>query len=122
MQDNSSHSRESASAGDDPLGIDKLTIDYDYLLYKIRDYVQSIQLDTTELCKKQNEVMVNGIIENTIDKNIAKFKELLEKCDTLENHYEMLNQLAMITDTFKERIAEAVNNYNSLKKGASKSK
>ncbi|QHS72547.1 Cnl1p [Saccharomyces paradoxus] len=122
MQDNSSHSRESASAGDDPLGIDKLTVDYDYLLYKIKDYVQSIQLDTTELCKKQNEVMVNGIIENTIDKNIAKFKQLLEKCDTLENHYEMLNQLAMITDTFKERIAEAVNDYNSIKKGASKSK
>ncbi|CAI4038216.1 hypothetical protein SMKI_04G5570 [Saccharomyces mikatae IFO 1815] len=120
MQDNSSHSRESVSTRDDPLGIDKLTIDYDYLLYKIKDYVQSIQLDTTELCKKQNEVMVNGIIENTIDKNISKFKQLLEKCDALENHYEMLNQLAMITDTFKERIAEAVNDYNELKKDANK--
>ncbi|EHN02987.1 YDR357C-like protein [Saccharomyces cerevisiae x Saccharomyces kudriavzevii VIN7] len=117
MQDHSSHSRESVSAGDDPLGIDKLTVDYDYLLYKIKDYVQSIQLDTTELCKKQNELIVNGIIESTIDKNIARFEELLKKCDELENHYEVLNQLATITDTFKERIAEAVNEYNELKKG-----
>ncbi|CAI4057372.1 hypothetical protein SUVZ_02G4690 [Saccharomyces uvarum] len=122
MQDNSTHSRESASAGDDPLGIDKLTVDYDYLLYKIKDYVQSIQLDTTELCKKQNELIVSGIIENTIGKNIVKFEELLKKCDELENHFEMLNQLAMITDTFKERIAVAVHDYNELKKGVNKTK
>ncbi|CAI4378360.1 CMF_collapsed_G0013240.mRNA.1.CDS.1 [Saccharomyces cerevisiae] len=66
--------------------------------------------------------MLFQLVNTQVAHFVSKFSELLEKCDTLENHYEMLNQLAMITDTFKERIAEAVNNYNSLKKGASKSK
>lgn len=114
-------SNESASSNvapitEDPLGIDKLSVDYDYLLYKISDYVSSIQLQTTGICKRQNEIITEGIVEGVIEKNIEDLKELLKKCEELENHFDMLDQIALITETFKIRIVQVVHDYKEVKK------
>ncbi|CCC70807.1 hypothetical protein NCAS_0F03230 [Naumovozyma castellii] len=100
----------------DPLGIDKLSVDYDYLLYKIRDHVESIQLQTTQLCRTQNELVTNEIVENIIDRNISEFKLLLEKCEELENHFDMLDQIAIITESFNDRISAIIADYKQIKR------
>lgn len=98
--------RESSpGAGSDPLGINRLSVDYDYLMYKINDYVQSIQIQTNELCKQQATLVQEGVIEGVIDKNVAGFKELLEKCSELNNYFDMLEQISMIAEMNKERLA-----------------
>lgn len=94
-----------AGTSGDPLGINQLTVDYDYLMYKINDYVQSIQIQTNDLCKQQTALIQEGVIEGTIDKNVAGFKELLEKCSELNNYFDMLEQISMIAEMNKERLS-----------------
>lgn len=104
----------SESPLEDPLGIDKLSVDYDYLIYRIQDYVESIGLETTRICERQNKLITEDIVAQEIDHNIQEFKRLLEKCDALENHFDMLNEIAIITESFKERLDQVVKDYKSL--------
>lgn len=99
-------------AGDDPLGINRLAVDYDYLMYKIDDYVQSIQIHTHDICMQHGKVIKEGIIEGIIDKNVCEFKALLESCNELENYFDMLEQISFISDTFRQRLDSI---YNELK-------
>ncbi|CCD23586.1 Cnl1p NDAI_0B05530 [Naumovozyma dairenensis CBS 421] len=104
---------------EDPLGIDKLSIDFDYLLYKIHGYVETIQLQTIDICHNQYTLIDEGIIEGVIDRNIQEFKKLLEKCNELENHFDMLDQIEMITKTFSERLTDLVTEYRQIKQSRS---
>ena len=104
-------------AGDDPLGINKLAVDYDYLMYKIDDYVQSIQIQTHDICMQHNKVIKEDIIEGIIDKNIAQSKTLLENCNELENYFDMLEQIAFISDTFRQRLDNIYDELKTLDKG-----
>lgn len=102
-------------AGEDPLGIDKLSVDYDYLLYKINDYVQSMQLQVTEMCTKENKLISDDILTGLVDKNIKRLNDLLQKCDELENHFDMLDQIEMITATFKDRLSQISVDYKKIR-------
>lgn len=99
----------------DTLGINKLIIDYDYLLYRINDYVQSIQYKTELVCKSQNHLINDEIIEGQIDTNIEHFKEILKQCEELENHFDMMDQIDMIVKMFNERLHSITKDYNELK-------
>lgn len=105
----------SHSVDGDPLGIDKLTVDYDYLRYKISDYIKSIQIQTDELCKRQYDLIEDDIIEGILDKNVQDFKDLLAKCEELDNYFEMLKQLETITGSFKKRLATISAEYKAIK-------
>mgnify|MGYP003365599888 CR=1 FL=1 len=104
-------------SSDDPLGINKLAVDYDYLMYKIDDYVQSIQLQTHNICMQHDKVIKKEIIEGIIDKNVAEFKTLLESCNELENYFDMLEQISFISDTFRQRLDDICNELKTLKRG-----
>lgn len=99
----------------DPFDVDKLSVHYDYLLYKIQDHVSSIHWKTTEIVKKQNEIVDKGIIEEVIDVNIRELRSLLEKCQELENHFDLLNQIDAIVQNFPERIDQVIKEYKELK-------
>lgn len=103
------------TGNEDPLGIDRLTIDYDYLLYKINDYVGSIQLETTAICRRQNELIREQIIDQVMEKNIEGLESILKKCEELENHFDMLDQIAVISENFKVRLAQVLRDYKQLK-------
>ncbi|CAH00010.1 Cnl1p [Kluyveromyces lactis] len=98
-------------ADSDPFNIDKLIVDYDYLLYKIQDELESIQLKTLEICQKQNEIVEHGIIEEVIDGNIGMAKDLLQKCDDLEKHYDQLDAVEGIVVSFKSRLKGVITQY-----------
>ncbi|QLQ80727.1 hypothetical protein HG537_0E00800 [Torulaspora globosa] len=101
---------------EDPLGIDKLTIDYDYLVYRIQEYVASIQLETTAICRRQNELIREQIVDQVVEKNIDGLNSILGKCQELENHFEMLEQIAVISESFKMRLAQVLREYRQLKR------
>ncbi|SCU85734.1 LAME_0D02542g1_1 [Lachancea meyersii CBS 8951] len=100
----------------DPFGIDRLCVDYDYLLYKIHDYVSSIQLRTIEICKQQNHLVEQGIIDQVIDTNVNELKKILAKCDELENHFDMLDQLDSIVESFGPRLQKVIADHKALRK------
>ncbi|KAL3235091.1 G1/S-specific cyclin CLN1 [Nakaseomyces bracarensis] len=95
------------ASDDASLGIDKLSVDYDYLLYRISDRVKSIELDTTGVIKSQNQ-LVAGIVEELIDQNISRFRSILQGCEELEDYFALLEQIELITDSFKDRLDNAV--------------
>ncbi|CAB4253767.1 similar to Saccharomyces cerevisiae YDR357C CNL1 Protein of unknown function [Maudiozyma barnettii] len=107
--------KNNSSNNDDPLGINRLAVDYDYLMYKINDYVQSIQIQTHDICQQHEATIRNDIVEGIIDKNVAEFKSLLEKCSELENYFDMLEQITFISDTFKQRLDTIFNQLKTLK-------
>ena len=115
--DNYTRSRNPSTVPDnsDPLGINKLSVDYDYLLYKINDYVHSVQLQINDICKQETEIINDQIINGIIDKNIKEFKGLIQKCDELENFFEMMDQIATISETFKTRLNQIVIDYKDFK-------
>lgn len=98
------------------LGINRLILDYDYLLYKINDYVQSIQLRTNLLCKEQNRLIEADIIDGLINANIDHLKYILKKCDELETHFDMMDQIDQIVQSFKDRLQSIRSEYNQLKR------
>ncbi|EDO18112.1 hypothetical protein Kpol_1031p16 [Vanderwaltozyma polyspora DSM 70294] len=102
------------SNNEEMLGIDKLSVDYDYLLYKINDYVNSIQIQTKEVCQRQNELISQNVVEDIVDVNIQSFKDILSKCEELENYFTMLDQIEMISDTFHGRIDDVLKEYRKL--------
>ncbi|AGO12582.1 AaceriAER242Cp [[Ashbya] aceris (nom. inval.)] len=99
----------------DPFRVDQLILDYDYLLYRIKDHVASIHLATTEVCRKQNQLVCSGIVEEIIDNNIKNVRELLAKCKELEAYFEQLNAIDGIVSTFHERMDEIVKQYRDIK-------
>lgn len=106
----------SQESNEDSLGIDKLSVDYDYLLYKIADYVSSIEFQTNQICKRQNALITENILNGIVDENIKNFKEILSKCEKLENYFDMLDQIYMITENFKTRLAQVARDYKELQK------
>ncbi|AQZ14930.1 CNL1 (YDR357C) [Zygosaccharomyces parabailii] len=104
------------ATNEDPLGIDKLSVDYDYLLYKIADYVSSIEFQTNQICKRQHELITEHIVSEIVEENIKMFKELMRKCEELENHFDMLDQINLITEKFKMRLAQVSRDYKELNK------
>lgn len=105
----------------DTLGINKLIVDYDYLLYKINDHVQSIQYRTDQICKRQNQLVEQDIIEGQIDFNIDQFKKLLKHCDELETHFDMMDQIDLIAKSFKDRLQNITMEYSNIKRSSSSS-
>lgn len=101
---------------EDSLGIDKLSVNYDYLLYKIADHVSTIEFQTNQICRRQNELITKDIVGGIIDENIKHFKGILRKCEELENHFDMLDQINSITENFKTRLAQVARDYKELKK------
>ncbi|CAL9735861.1 biogenesis of lysosome-related organelles complex 1 subunit Cnl1p [Monosporozyma servazzii] len=105
---------------EDALGINKLIIAYDYLLYKINDHVQSIQYRTDMMCKRQNQLIEEDIIRGQIDVNIEHFKHILKQCDELETHFDMMDQIDTIVQTFKDRLQDINAEYNNIRRNTSK--
>lgn len=104
------------------IGINRLILDYDYLLYKINDYVQSIQLRTSLLCKEQNRLIETDIISGLINSNIEHLNYILKKCDELETHFDMMDQIDQIVQSFKNRLQSVRLEYNELRKRKTKRK
>lgn len=92
---------------DESLGIDQLSVDYDYLVYRISDRVKSLELEATRLVQRQNE-LVGQVSERVIDENIERFRGVLRGLDELEEYFAMMEQIGMITDSFKERLDSAM--------------
>ncbi|CCH45490.1 hypothetical protein BN7_5072 [Wickerhamomyces ciferrii] len=89
---------------DDPLGVKRLALSFDYLLYKITEKVDSLAQQTElSVLSKKNQVDVQLIdVENSMN----NLKNLIKNCDELDNEFSMVEQINYIVNDFKHRIAD----------------
>lgn len=98
----------------DPFHVDQLILHYDYLLYKIQDYVSTIHYETTQIIKQQHELITEGIINETINFNILVLKDLLAKCENLDQYFDRIEAIEDIVDAFGERLDKLMVKYHEL--------
>ncbi|KAH3900224.1 related to Biogenesis of lysosome-related organelles complex 1 subunit CNL1 [Saccharomycodes ludwigii] len=92
----------------DPLDINKLSLDYDYLMYKISDYISAIHQQTTDIVRQQSDLITKGIINTQIDQTIENCKGVLSKCHDLEDACDMLENIDSIIDEFFIRLRNII--------------
>lgn len=87
---------------DDPLNIKELTVNFDYLIYKINDRIKTLsekaQASTTRL--KENAELT--ILE--IDKLIQHYYEISKVLDGINNDFNKIKQINIIISEFVPRI------------------
>lgn len=95
----------SDSDKDDPLAINKLAVSFDYLMYKIKDHIESLSEETYEVVSyKQN--FIDGYIDQIgLEKTFEQSDKLIQKCDDLEMELYKLEKIEEFVGEFKNRIA-----------------
>ncbi|ODV62234.1 Cnl1p ASCRUDRAFT_24961, partial [Ascoidea rubescens DSM 1968] len=94
---------DTISVDDDPLNVKQLALNFDYLIYKINDRIKSLA-EETELSVSNKRYNVEVFIEDEIQSEVVKFKDLNDQLDELLNDFLKVQQIDMIVKDFKQRI------------------
>lgn len=90
----------------DPLELRKLSLSYDYLMYKINDYINTLTEQTYQaIVSKQyqiNQEYLNDQLK--LFDNYDKIDELLKTVNNLEMEFLKLDQLDQFIFDFKQRL------------------
>jgi hypothetical protein len=89
---------------DDPLGVKKLALSFDYLVYQITEKVQSLALQTEDTVKYKKQVAETQL--NEVEESITSLNKLLKACEDLDNDFTKLEQISLIVTDFKTRIRQ----------------
>lgn len=95
----------SDSGEDDPLAINKLAVSFDYLMYKIKDHIESLSEETYEAVNHKQNFIDNYIDQIQLDKTFEQSDTLIRKCDNLEMELYKLEKIEEFVGDFKNRIA-----------------
>ncbi|KAI5955672.1 hypothetical protein KGF54_001174 [Candida jiufengensis] len=105
-QSNSSHSpTQSTDPDSDPLELHQLSLSYDYLIYKIKDYIKTLTDQTyTSIVQKQNSINNDYFEKLKLSKQYDNIDNLLKKCNDLELEFMKIDQLVIFVEEFKQRL------------------
>ncbi|CDR38890.1 CYFA0S02e07998g1_1 [Cyberlindnera fabianii] len=87
---------------DDPLGVKKLALSFDYLMYRICTKMEAIA-EKTELAVCEKEAEVNQQLVDA-ENSMERLRELMKACDDIEMEFAKLEQIGMFVQEFKDRI------------------
>ncbi|RCK60633.1 Biogenesis of lysosome-related organelles complex 1 subunit CNL1 [Candida viswanathii] len=100
----------------DPLELRKLSLSYDYLMYKINDYINTLTEQTYQsILSKQyqiNQEYLNDQL-NLFD-NYDKIEDLIKTVNNLEMEFLKLDQLEEFILDFKQRLNVLENEFGRL--------
>ncbi|CAK9438662.1 uncharacterized protein LODBEIA_P28860 [Lodderomyces beijingensis] len=90
----------------DPLELRKLSLTYDYLLFKIRDHIKTLTDQTYAAVLQRQELISKDYLEDQLQlsKQYKDIEELIRTCDDLEAEFMKIDQLEMFIEGFKERL------------------
>lgn len=100
---------------EDPLGLKELALNYDYLIYKINDYVKNLSEQTFESVCLKDKMIKEEILGKKLDldNEMERVDHLIAKCDELELEFLKLDQLNLFIDDFKKRVKNLENRFNN---------
>ncbi len=87
---------------DDPLGVKKLALSFDYLLYKISEKMEVLAQQTESSVISRKDEAERELLD--VETSANNLKDLIQKCDDLDNDFTMLEQISIIVSDFKQRI------------------
>ena len=92
----------------DPLELHKLSLSYDYLIYKINDHVALLSETTHQSVLRKQELINNDYLQDQLQlaKEFKEIDEIMEKCRNLELDFLKLDQLGGFIGEFKERVTQ----------------
>lgn len=96
---------------DDPLGVKKLALSFDYLVYQITEKVQDLALQTEETVKYKKKLTEDQL--NVVDESVLKLKALLDDCKKIDDDFTKLEQISFIVSDFKKRIRKLENYFKN---------
>lgn len=99
---------------DDPLHIRQLALNFDYLMYKIRDHtfvLSDAVVRNVDYAKRQQEVELSKI-----SRRIREARRLIEECKRTNMEIDKLEQFKLLTRDFKQRLEEVNKRMNTHNK------
>lgn len=99
---------------EDPLGLKELAVSYDYLIYKINDYIKNLSDQTYDAVTAKLSLICNDYLNDQLqlDKELNDVDLLLEECNAMEIEFLKVKQLSMFINDFKLRLANLENSFN----------
>ena len=107
-------SLESSHDSDDPLQLKDLAVDFDYLMFKIKDHI----LGLAELTQKSVTTKMRLIEDDyltqqlALESQIAEADAILRECTDLETLFMKLGQFQGFVDDFKTRLSVLEHEFN----------
>ncbi|RCK55881.1 Biogenesis of lysosome-related organelles complex 1 subunit CNL1 [Candida viswanathii] len=109
-------SQAPSNSDPDPLELRKLSLSYDYLMYKINDYINTLTEQTYQsILSKQyqiNQEYLNDQL-NLFD-SYDKIEDLIKTVNNLEMEFLKLDQLEEFILDFKQRLSVLENEFGRL--------
>lgn len=87
---------------DDPLGVKKLALSFDYLMYKISEKMETLSRQTEASVISRKDEADQDLIE--VEQSMENLRELMMKCDDLDNDFTRIEQISVIVADFKQRV------------------
>ncbi|EGW34965.1 uncharacterized protein SPAPADRAFT_145674 [Spathaspora passalidarum NRRL Y-27907] len=100
----------------DPLELRKLALSYDYLMYKINDYISNL----TEITYRSIQTKQGLINEEYFDKQLQlssqfeQIDQMLTTCNQLELEFLKLDQLELFISEFKQRLGKLEQEFQAI--------
>jgi hypothetical protein len=100
----------------DPLDIHKLSLNFDYLMFKINDSISNLSDFTYETVFQKQQFIDEEYFEHQLHlrSEIEHTDELIDRCTKLENEFFKLDQLYEFVKDFKKRLNELETQFDDI--------
>ncbi|KAI5961994.1 hypothetical protein KGF57_001534 [Candida theae] len=90
----------------DPLELHKLSLSYDYLMFKIKDYIKTLTDQTYDSVLRKQNLINDDYFEKQLNlsRQYEDIDKLLKTCNELEQEFMKIDQLEMFVRDFKQRL------------------
>ncbi|KAG5421978.1 hypothetical protein I9W82_001071 [Candida metapsilosis] len=90
----------------DPLELHKLSLSYDYLMFKIKDYIKTLTDQTYDSVLQKHDYIKHDYFERQLNlpQQYKEIDKLLKTCDDIEREFMKIDQLEMFVNDFKQRL------------------
>lgn len=101
---------------EDPLGLKELALNYDYLVFKINDYIANLSQVTYDAVSSKEKLVKQDYLTNQLHltDELQSIDELLRKCNELELEFIKVDQLKLFVEDFKQRLFELETEYQKM--------
>lgn len=90
----------------DPLELHKLSLSYDYLTFKIKDYIRTLTDQTYESVVQKQDRINHDYFDKQLNlpQQYEEIDKLLRTCNDLEQEFMKIDQLEIFVHDFKQRL------------------
>lgn len=91
---------------EDPLDLKKLSLSYDFLVFKIQDHLANLTERTYECIISKKDFVYDDYLGKQLglQSKIKEVEDLLNECSKIESEFKKIEQLETFVEDFKTRL------------------